>query len=109
MKEEQFCSIIQTIPLKFFEVTKQDSSYIISPHFNLIIDVIDEILVDIGRDISNKNDLFPDIEEDKTYQGIVFELFFHLKINCRKRNLKFIKNKWIILIICVNNFSFKYK
>ena len=92
LKEEQFCSIIQTIPLKFFEVTKQDSSYIISPHFNLIIDVIDEILVDIGRDISNKNDLFPDIEEDKTYQGIVFELFFHLKIKLDKSpftNLKY--------------------
>lgn len=85
MQKEEFRSILSIIPLKYFKVEQKSFYYIISPHFTMIIDILDELLIKTATNINNKNDIIPDIEENKNYQGLVFEQFFHLKFLLDKK------------------------
>ena len=85
LTKDEFNIIIPTVPLKYFKVIQNGNCFIIKPHFNLILEILEEMLLEKSNTLQDRNELFDNLEDNDTYKGIVFELFFHLKMIIEKK------------------------
>ena len=102
---QEFKNIIKEIPLKYFQIEIDEQSYLIKPHFNLIIEVLNDIIYINLNDLETSTSIFQELIKNPSFQGLYFEELVHYQI---KPTLKTFKNFSVEQIVYVDNlFTFK--
>ena len=102
---QEFKNIIKEIPLKNFQIEIDEQSYLIKPHFNLIIEVLNDIIYINLNDLETSTSIFQELIKNPSFQGLYFEELVHYQF---KPTLKTFKNFSVEQIVYVDNlFTFK--
>ena len=102
---QEFKNIIKEIPLKYFQIEIDEQSYLIKPHFNLIIEVLNDIIYINLNDLETSTSIFQELIKNPSFQGLYFEELVHYQF---KPTLKTFKNFSVEQIVYVDNlFTFK--
>lgn len=101
---QEFKNIIKVIPLKYFQIetssSNDEQSYLIKPHFNLIIEVLNDIIYVNLNDLETSTSIFQELIQNPSFQGLYFEELVHYQF---KPTLKTFRNLSVDKIVYVDN------
>ena len=99
---QEFKNIIRVIPLKYFQIerTNDELSYRITPHFNLIIEVLNDIIYVNLNFLETSTAIFQELIKNQSFQGIFFEELVHYQF---KPTLKTFRNFSVEKIVYVDS------
>ena len=96
---QEFKNIIKEIPLKYFQIEIDEQSYLIKPHFNLIIEVLNDIIYINLNDLETSTSIFQELIKNPSFQGLYFEELVHYQFKPTLKTFKiFLWSKLSMLI-----------
>ena len=66
---QEFKNIIKEIPLNYFQIEIDEQSYLIKPHFNLIIEVLNDIIYINLNDLETSTSIFQELIKNYFYSA----------------------------------------